>query len=82
MTKAKTSLPLTISLHIPTYWTPEQAFAVFELIDDLREAIWRCYGMQLQDEYRDQLQPHTADRPETATDPDNPPFYHATDGKN
>jgi hypothetical protein len=30
-------MPLTISLQIPTYWTPEQAFAVFELIDELRD---------------------------------------------
>jgi hypothetical protein len=26
-------------LQIPTSWTPEQAFAIFELIDDLRGAI-------------------------------------------
>jgi hypothetical protein len=32
MSKAAKGLPLTISLHIPTYWTPEQAFAVFELV--------------------------------------------------
>jgi hypothetical protein len=50
-------LPLTISLQIPTYWTPEQAFAVFDLVNDLRDAIWQCYGPQLLDEYRDQLQP-------------------------
>jgi hypothetical protein len=41
MTKSTESLPLTISLQIPTYWTPEQAFAVFDLINDLREAIWQ-----------------------------------------
>jgi hypothetical protein len=58
-TKASKGLPLTVSLHIPAYWTSEQAFAVFELVDDLREAIWRCYAMQLQDQYRDQLQPPT-----------------------
>ena len=57
MTKTTTSLPLTISLQIPTHWTPEQAFAVFDLVNDLRDAIWQCYGPQLLDEYRDQLQP-------------------------
>jgi len=57
MTKSETGLPLTISLQIPTYWTPEQAFAVFELIDDLRDAIWQCYNIQLIDEFRDQLKP-------------------------
>ena len=39
MTKASKSNRLTIPLQIPTYWTPEQAFAVFELIDELRDAI-------------------------------------------
>ena len=72
MTKATKTLPLTISLQIPTYWTPEQAFAVFELIDDLREAIWRCYAVQLQDQYRDQLQPPNAQLPNT--DPGDPSF--------
>jgi hypothetical protein len=50
-------LPLTISLQIPTYWTPDQAFAVFELIDDLRDAIWQYYNIQLIDEFRKQLKP-------------------------
>ena len=27
MTKTNAGLPLTIALQIPTYWTPEQAFA-------------------------------------------------------
>ena len=57
MTKYETGLPLTISLQIPSYWTPEQAFAVFELIDDLRDAIWQCYNIRLIDEFRDQLKP-------------------------
>ena len=72
MTKSSTGLPLTISLQIPTYWTPEQAFAVFELVDDLRDAIWRCYAVQLQDQYRDQIQPSDANR--AKADPDGPPF--------
>jgi hypothetical protein len=72
MTKASSGLPLTISLQIPTYWTPEQACAVFELVDDLREAIWRCYALQLQDQYRDHLQPSLAGRLDL--DPDKPPF--------
>ena len=45
MTKLKTRLPLAIPhpLQIPTNWTPEKALAVFEIIDDLRNAIWRGY---------------------------------------
>ena len=72
MTKTTTSLPLTISLQIPTYWTPEQAFAVFDLVNDLRDAIWQCYGVQLLDEYRDQFQSTTVDRVDK--DPTDPPF--------
>jgi hypothetical protein len=72
MTKSEPGLPLTISLQIPTYWTPEQAFAVFELIDDLRDAIWQCYDMQLIDEFRDQLKPDLVNCSEK--EPDDPDF--------
>lgn len=69
--KASRSLPLTIALHIPTDWTPEQAFAVFTMIDDLREAIWRCYSLQIQDQYRDQCKPVASG---VNQDRGNPPF--------
>ena len=42
MTKSDRGTPLTISLQIPTYWTPEQAFAVFELVDELRDDRKSC----------------------------------------
>ena len=35
-------------------WTPEQALAVFELVNDLRERIWQQYALQIQA----QLQQH------------------------
>jgi hypothetical protein len=56
MNKEPETLPLalTMPLRIPTWWTPEQAFAVFEMINDLRNAIWQCYQLQLLDEYRKQ----------------------------
>lgn len=69
MTKSATRLPLTISLQIPTYWTPEQAFAVFELVNDLRDAIWQCYQLQLLKEYRDQLKQAVDCTDEQADDP-------------
>lgn len=68
MIKSETGLPVTISLQIPTYWTPEQALAVFELIDALRDAIWQCYEMQLLDEFRDQLKPAIVNRTEKEPD--------------
>ena len=62
----------TIPLQIPTYWTPEQAFAVFELLDELRDAIWRCYALQLQEQYRDQIQQCPVEHDHI--DIDDPPF--------
>jgi hypothetical protein len=72
MTKSETGLPLPVSLQIPTYWTPEQAFAVFELIDDLRDAIWQCYNIQLIDEFRDRLKPDLVNC--SVKEPDDPDF--------
>jgi hypothetical protein len=37
-----------ITVDIPAIWTPEQALAVLDLLDDLRQAIWIRYGSQLQ----------------------------------
>ena len=45
-----------LSVEIPVTWTPEQALAVFELLDDLRERIWELYNVQLQDLLREQQQ--------------------------
>ena len=53
---------LTIPFAIPAYWTPEQALAVIELLDDLRELIWAYYGMQLIDEVREQHVQTRSDR--------------------
>jgi hypothetical protein len=69
MTKSTKRLPLTIALQIPTYWTTEQAFAVFQLVDDLREAIWQCYSLQIQEQYRDQIRPLPTDSDENIGDP-------------
>ncbi|MBU6445718.1 MAG: hypothetical protein KGR48_17590 [Alphaproteobacteria bacterium] len=42
---------------VPAYWTPEEALAVYELLDDLREKIWAIYNVRLQEEIRNQRQP-------------------------
>jgi len=47
-------LPLTINFEIPAYWTPEQALAVFELLEDLREQIGAHYSVQLFEISREQ----------------------------
>ena len=38
-----------VRLEIPDHWTPETAFAVFELINDLRDQIWSRYAIDIQD---------------------------------
>jgi len=35
-------------------WSPEQALAVIELLDDLREVIWQRYQLPLQELLREQ----------------------------
>jgi len=65
-------LPLTVPLQIPTWWTPNQALAVLEMVDHLRDTIWRCYESQLLTEYRNQLKQAAADHAEQ--DPDDLPF--------
>jgi hypothetical protein len=56
---------------IPAYWTPEQAMAVVELLDDLRERIWAHYQLQLIDLYSEQYGSARAD-PSHTTDDDLP----------
>jgi hypothetical protein len=68
-------LPHAIPIALPTYWTPEQAIAVFELVDDLREtiwSIWSIYQTNLQDLTRQQRQSPAIDRIEI--DDDDLPF--------
>ncbi len=62
-------LPILISAD----WTPEQAQAVVDLLDDLRERIWAHYQIPLYDLYRQQRRPWPEDD-FTQTDGDEPPF--------
>ena len=41
------------ALTLPTHWTPEQAVAVFEILDELRERVWSLYGSQIQQAMRE-----------------------------
>ena len=49
-------LPLTIPFGIPANWSPQEALAIFELIDDLRDKILAIYQADLQDLMREQRQ--------------------------
>ena len=66
---------LTIPFAIPAYWTPDQALAVVELLDDLRELICAHYGVQLIDAFREQNMPRGGQQHDTNRDtPDDQPF--------
>ena len=43
-------------LTLPQYWTPEQALAAFEMIDLLRDRLWRLYGVDIQKAMRNDQQ--------------------------
>ena len=43
-----------ITVEIPVTWTAEQALAVWEMLDELREKVWARYSCQLQDLLADQ----------------------------
>jgi len=38
--------------HIPDYWSPQQALAVYEFLDELRERVWDRYGGQITERLR------------------------------
>jgi len=56
---------------IPDDWTAQQALAVFELLDELRERLWDIYGLDIQallHEERSNCSAHEHGNP------DDPPF--------
>ena len=65
-------LPAHLLFALPATWSAEQALAVLELLDDLRERIGQHYDLALHDLLREQYgEPHdTGD----AIPDDDPPF--------
>ena len=51
---------VSAGLEIPTYWTPEQALAVYELIDSLRDKVWLVYSLDIQKEVLAKINSGTA----------------------
>jgi hypothetical protein len=56
-------------LELPTHWTPEQALAVFEAVELLRDQLWAAYGPEIQRAFREDLMPEQSSLP---LDPDEP----------
>ena len=64
-----------IPVEIPATWMPEQALAVFELLDEIRDKIWSRYGVRLQDLLQEQQASSAVDhRNDMTTSPDRPDF--------
>ena len=59
-TTTTVGLPLLIHFDIPAYWTPEKALAVYDLLNDLRDAILNHYGEPLTELIREQYAPGNA----------------------
>lgn len=38
-----------VSVPMPASWTPQQALAVLELLNDLRDALWAIHGERIRD---------------------------------
>ena len=63
-----------MSVLIPASWTPAQALAVLELLNDLRDALWAIHGGHIQD-LRQQEQGFAArDLQPSEPDSDDPSF--------
>jgi len=58
-----TRTDLRVLFEIPGYWTPEQALAVYELIDDLRQLILSRYDLQIMDAVREECAPCAPPQP-------------------
>lgn len=43
-----------LELMIDPHWSPEQAMAVVELLDDLRDRIWAHYDVALMTQFREE----------------------------
>ena len=59
-------LPFTVD----ATWTPEQALAAWDLLDDLRDRVWTYYGLVIKNLMREQCVTHE----QTDDFDQNPPF--------
>jgi hypothetical protein len=39
-------------LKIPTHWTPEEADCIYQLLDELKAAVWQSYGEEITDMHK------------------------------
>lgn len=68
------TLSTRFTLPLPDYWTPEQALAVYELLNDLSEAIWNRYEIDLLALITPELDENSAAQPDLFDFDDPIPF--------
>jgi hypothetical protein len=68
------TLATRFTLQLPDHWTAEQALAVYDLLNDLAEAIWNRYEIPLIDLLAPDLEPGTASQPDLFDCDDPLPF--------
>ena len=66
--QGRAATPMTL----PTGWSPEQAVAVFEILDELRERVWALYGLLHQQVLRGQQRTTAHDAADDIDDADVP----------
>ena len=47
----------TSAFALASHWSPEQALAVFECLELIRDQLWLAYGLEIQRAWRAQLVP-------------------------
>jgi hypothetical protein len=55
--RRESGLPLAVPFGIPTYWAPNQALAIFEFIDEMRDIIAAVYCTGLHNAARRRANP-------------------------
>jgi hypothetical protein len=66
--------PPAAAVLIPAAWTPEQALAVFELLDELRDRVWAIHGCHIQNLLQQEQGFAARDLQPSEPDSDDPSF--------
>ena len=61
-----------ITVEISRFWSPEEALAVFELIEDIRDKILELHGERLREALKDQREHGNSGESGNAADDDRP----------
>ncbi len=68
------TLATQFTLQLPDHWTPEQALAVYELLNDLADAIWSRYEIPLTELLAPDVDPYDESQPDLFDFEDPLPF--------